>query len=91
LLQEEYIQFVTDRFFAKKEIGRQYKEHPELFPVDFDCGYVLNGLTPLSAKQGCRQRRIRINKGKITFTIVPAFLMPYMTALTEPNFAILRK
>ena len=83
LLQEEYIQFVTDRFFAKKEIGRQYKEHPELFPVDFDCGYVLNGLTPLSAKQGCRQRRIRINKGKITFTIVPAFLMPYMTALTE--------
>ena len=83
LLQEEYIQFVTDRLFAKNEIGCQYREHPELFPVDFDCGYVLNGLTPLSAKQGYRHRRIRINRGKVTFTIVPAFLMPYMTALTE--------
>lgn len=83
LLHEEYIQFVTDRFFAKKEIDRQYSEHPELFPVDFACGYVLYGFTDCSVKQGCRHRRIRVDAGKVTFTIEPAFLMPYMTALTE--------
>ena len=84
LLQVEYIRFTTDRFFAKKEIERQYREHPELFPADFDCGYVLNGLTPVSAKQGYRLRKIRVNnREKNIFTIAPTFLMPYMTALTE--------
>ncbi|MCI5221251.1 MAG: hypothetical protein D3924_00860 [Candidatus Electrothrix sp. AR4] len=82
LPQKEYILFTTDRFFAKK-IGRLYREHSELFPVDFTYGYVLNGFTDYSVKQGYRHRRIRLNADKVTFTIVPAFLMPYMTALTE--------
>jgi len=83
LAQEEYILFTTDRFFAKKEIDQQYREHPELFPADFSCGYVLNGFTEPSVKQGYRHRRIRLTTGKVTFTIVPAFVMPYMTALTK--------
>lgn len=83
LAQEEYTFFITDRFFAKKEIDRLYKEHPELFPDDFSSGYVLNGFTDRSVKQGYRHRRIRLNVGKATFTIAPAFLMPYMTALTK--------
>lgn len=79
----DYHRFIDDREFAKETIGLLYQDHPELFPPSFGKGYVFNGLTPASIKQGYQCRRIRLNADKVTFVIAPVFVMPYMTAKTE--------
>jgi hypothetical protein len=52
--EEEYTGFTEDRIFAKKTLDNLYQQHPELFPATFDKGYVFNGFTEVSIKQGCR-------------------------------------
>lgn len=46
-----------------------------------DKGYVFNGRTCYSIKQGYQCRRIKLNADGTVFTIAAG--MPYMTALTE--------
>ena len=82
LKESDYQQFIDDREFAKKTLDCFYQEFPELFPPTFNQGYVFNGLTPASVKQGFQSRRIQLNADKVTFTISPVFIMPYMTAKT---------
>ncbi len=81
--QEEYPRFMNDNEFTRKQIDTFFQKYPELFPTGFDKGYVLNGRTPPSAKLEYQLRRITLKADGTTFTIAPAFLMPYMTALTE--------
>lgn len=83
LKEADYQRFVKDRAFAKEIIDHLYRDSPELFPASFDQGYIFNGLTTASIKQGCQCRRIRLTADKTTFTIAPVFIMPYMTAKTE--------
>ena len=83
--EPDYNHFVSDTSFARKELDRIYEETPELFPTTFhnDKGYVFNGLTAPSIKQGYRCRRKLLNTDGESFTVAPVFLMPYMTAETE--------
>ena len=60
-----------------------YKTYSELFPEKFEEGYVFNGRTSCSVKQGYQCRRIKLNADGIVFTIASGFFMPYMTALTK--------
>ena len=83
LPKSDYHRFVSDVAFAKETLDWLYQETPELFPSTFDGGYVFNGLTPPSTKQGYRCRRIQLKTDGASFMVVPAFVMPYMTALTE--------
>jgi hypothetical protein len=83
LPKSDYHRFVSDVAFAKETLDRLYQETPELFPTTFDGGYVFNGLTLPSIKQGYRCRRIQLKADGVSFTVAPAFVMPYMTALTE--------
>jgi len=78
-----YEHFIDDVSFARVIIDQCYAESPELFPDQFDEGYIFNGLTTPSVKQGYRCRRIELKANKVTFMVTPIFLMPYMTALTE--------
>jgi hypothetical protein len=81
--QDDYHDFIDDILFARKTIDNFYKKYPELFPVTFNEGYVFNGLTPNSIKQGYKCRRIKLKADGTVFTVAFAFFMPYMTALKE--------
>ena len=78
-----YERFIDDVSFARATVNQYYAESPELFPSQFDEGYIFNGLTTPSIKQGYQCRRLALKANKVTFMITPVFLMPYMTALTE--------
>lgn len=82
LTESDYPCFMSDRIFAKNIIDQIYDDSPEVFPANFEQGYVFNGLTSASIKQGYKSRRIRLKANKVTFMITPVFVMPYMTAKT---------
>lgn len=67
--------------FAKVQLDELYERHPELFPVNFYRGFVLYGFTEPSRKQQLRCRRIRLTADGVVFTVAPAFVMPYLSAV----------
>ena len=79
--EAEYQQFIDNQSFARGQIDFHYAQHPELFPRGMASGYVLNGTTRLSRKQGLRLRQIRV--GREVYRIRPSFVLPYMQARTE--------
>ncbi len=81
--ESEYDHFVSDASFARKTVDLIFQENPELFPAKFNQGYVFNGLTIPSIKQGYRCRRIQLKADEESFCIAPVFVMPYMTAQTK--------
>lgn len=81
--ESEYSKFVNDVVFARKKTDQLYHEYPELFPDTFVQGYVFNGKTVPSVKMEYRLRRIQLKADGVTFTLAPAFTMPYMTAKSE--------
>ncbi|ADE15610.1 hypothetical protein Nhal_2527 [Nitrosococcus halophilus Nc 4] len=83
LAEADYERFMSDREFAKRGLDKGYREHPELFPEQWDKGDVLYGFTPQSRKQGLRCRRIRLRATRAVFTVAPSFVMPYMSARVE--------
>lgn len=83
ITKSDYFRFVNDITFARTKVDQLYHEHPELFPAPFVEGYVFNGKTVSSRKMAYQLRRIQLKADKVTFTLAPAFIMPYMTALSE--------
>ncbi len=83
LVESEYDQFLSDRAYAKARLDALYEDFPELFPEAFPWGYALCGFTEPSIKQELSCRRIRLDQGRTVFTIAPAFVMPYMTGMTQ--------
>ena len=81
--EADYFRFVNDIAFARTIVDQLYHEHPELFPAIFAEGYVFNGKTAPSLKLTYQLRRIQLKADGVTFTIAPAFIMPYMTALSD--------
>ena len=83
LAESEYDRFLSDRAYANARLEELYEVFPELFPEAFPWGYALYGFTEPSIKQEMRCRRIRLDQDRAVFTIAPAFVMPYMTGLTQ--------
>lgn len=83
LAESTYRQFVNERDFARETVDQLYQDYPELFPATFNQGYWFNGLTAPSIKQGYQCRRLQLSSDGATFTLAPAFVMPYMTAMTD--------
>jgi hypothetical protein len=83
LTQSEYDRFLSDRAYAKARLEELYEDFPELFPEAFPWGYAFYGFTEPSVKQEMCCRHIRLDQGRAVFTIAPAFVMPYMTGLTQ--------
>ncbi|MEE4379649.1 MAG: hypothetical protein V2J55_19350 [Candidatus Competibacteraceae bacterium] len=81
---------MRDRAFAKAQLEELYHRHPELFPDDFGLGYAWYGFTAVSCKQQLRYRRLRLTATGVVFTVAPAFVMPYLSAMvTEVEKALL--
>ena len=81
--ESEYFKFENDVVFAREKTDQLYQKYPELFPATFVEGYVFNGKTTPSVKMDYRFRRIRLKADGVTFSLAPAFTMPYMTAKSE--------
>ena len=56
----DYDNFVNDVKVARETIDNIYEKYPEIFPEKFKEGYVFNGRTSSSVKQGYRCRRIKL-------------------------------
>ena len=70
---------IDDPRAFRRTLDDCFQRMPELFPRHFP-GYQLMGHR-VSVKQGVTIRRVRLTDGA-TYSIRPAFLMPYMTART---------
>ena len=57
--RHEYDDFLSDKAFAKARLEELYGYYPELFPEEFEHGYVLYGYTPASATLDLCCRRLR--------------------------------
>lgn len=78
----EYAALVEDGAAYREYLDQQIREHPELFPLEIENGYLLHGFVT-SEKQGLRQRRILIKKTRQAYQIRPASMMPYMVGTAE--------
>lgn len=80
IAEADYERFLTDGEFAKRQIDRVYRQHPELFPDALGQGYAFYGFTQESRKHQLRCRRLRLTATGTVFSMAPAFVMPYMSA-----------
>ena len=64
LARHEYDDFISDNDFAKERLEELYGYYPELFPEEFEHGYVLYGYPPASSKLELRCRRLRLETEK---------------------------
>ncbi len=65
-------------------LDKIFSQHSELFPSEFIHGYTLHDILPESKKlKGMRLRRIKLKSNSQVYTIVPGFLLPYMTGYTD--------
>lgn len=77
-----YERIVADPQEFRKALDQAFRDLPELFPRDFDQGYLLKDIRT-SKKTGLPLRRIACKATGEAFTVRPSFVMPYMTALTD--------
>jgi len=84
ITQEEYEQIVHKPMQFRAWIDKNYRLHPEIFPESFTGKYKLHD-HKTSEKTGLMTRRIRFNNGKKNeaWSVLPSFMMPYMTGFTE--------
>jgi hypothetical protein len=80
IAEADYERFMTESEFARAQLDRLDRQYPELFPEGLAQGYALCGFTDPSCKQQLRCRRIRLSATETVFTVVPTFVMPYMSA-----------
>lgn len=65
-------------------LDKIFSQHSELFPSEFTHGYTLHDILPESKKlRGMRLRRIKLKSTSQVYTIVPGFLLPYMTGYAD--------
>jgi hypothetical protein len=75
--QPTYPAVVADPAAFRRALGRFFREMPELFPDGFAQGYLMKDRRP-SRKLGLCLRRVRLKATGETFTVRPAFALPYM-------------
>jgi hypothetical protein len=75
--QDRYPEVVADPAAFRAALADFYRLMPELFPDAFANGYRLKDRRP-SRKLGLLLRRVRLKATGETFTVRPAFALPYM-------------
>src|SRR5215475_7380039 len=80
--QALYPQLVADPAAFRLALARSFRDMPELFPDGFARGYLLKDRRR-SRKLGLLLRRIRLRATGETFTVRPAFALPYMAGRAE--------
>jgi hypothetical protein len=80
--QALYPAVVADPAAFRHAVGRFFREMPELFPDGFADGFLLKDRRR-SRKLGLLLRRVRLKATGGTFTVRPAFALPYMAGRAE--------
>jgi hypothetical protein len=80
--QALYDQVVADPAAFRQALARFFREMPELFPDGFSRGFRLKDRRR-SRKLGLLVRRLRLKATGETFTVRPAFVLPYMAGRAE--------
>jgi hypothetical protein len=86
--QEEYERILLDKDVFRAYLDTRIAQYPEIFPSTISQGYKLHDILPPSKKMpDMRLRRIKVkatlcDKEEV-FTIVPSFVMPYMTGYVD--------
>ncbi len=86
--QEIYSQMIEDYQMYREYLDVMMQECPELFPPDMSNGFTWHDILASKKMPDVRLRRIKLksvdNEGKAQiFTIVPSFVMPYMSGYTN--------
>jgi len=79
--EKKYKRFLKDNDFAHKELKRLHTEYPELFPLNFEKNYMLNGRTRPSKKLDFKMRKVQVDG--ISYRIRPSFILSYNRAKTD--------
>jgi|RhiMetdeSRZDD1v2_1073273.scaffolds.fasta_scaffold455414_2 hypothetical protein len=80
--QALYPAVVADPAAFRQALGRFFRAMPELFPDGFAQGFLLKDRRR-SRKLGLLLRRVRLKATGGTFTVRPAFALPYMAGRAE--------
>jgi hypothetical protein len=80
--QDAYRDLVADARQFRSWLNQTFRDCPELFPKDFAHGYRLKDQR-CSAKTGLRLRRVRLNATGRSFSVRPAFVLPYQAGWTD--------
>ncbi len=80
--QNCYPQVVDDPTRFRVWLDNSFRDHPELFPEAFAHGYRLKD-DRTSAKLGLRLRRIRLKATGESFSVRPAFALPYLVGTCD--------
>lgn len=79
---EQYDTCVRDKAQFRSHLESWFRKHPLLFPPEMASGFTFHD-NIVSAKQDVVTCRIRINASRDVYQIRPAFVMPYMVAMTD--------
>ncbi len=80
--KEEYISIVEDSVPFRNYLKEMIEKHKELFPEGIEEGYLMKDIRS-SKKLGLKIRRIKLKAVKMSVSIRPSFVFPYMSAMTE--------
>jgi hypothetical protein len=80
--KDAYLDLVEDPRRFRGWLDQAFRDGPELFPKDFAQGYRLKD-DRSSAKTGLRLRRVRLKSTGASFSVRPAFVLPYMAGWTD--------
>ncbi len=78
--KEKYLSIVSDPKAFRGELDRLFKIYPDIFPPGTSKGYLMKDKRE-SGKLGIVIRRIKI--GNTSWSILPSFVMPHMTAFCD--------
>jgi len=80
--QKTYFDIVQDDGKFRVLVDSFIEQSPELFPAEIHKGYQLKDIRH-PRKLPVPIRRVRLKATKISYTVRPSFVMPYLTAMTE--------
>ena len=80
--KEDYLALVEDSARFRAWLDQSFLDFPELFPADFEQGYLLKDIRP-SRKLGIPLRRILCKSSDRSFSVRPSCVLPYMAGWTD--------
>jgi hypothetical protein len=80
--EREYNRIILDAEKFRAFLQTLILTHKELFPSEMEQGYLMKEIR-LSKKENLLIRRINIKETKVSYTIRPSFVMPYMAGRVE--------
>jgi len=76
-----YEKIVEDANLFRQELDKLIKRYPELFPPEIGSGYRMKDIRFSKKLENLCIRRIKV--GDVSYSILPSFVMPYMTGFTS--------